>query len=307
MSKIPPPDVDPEALARIQASRAKRARVAAHLGGEIPDSVFTLKRDLGLRSRIREWQGERAKRPGGEVTTSSSKRIRHPAQGKGVRPGGDLFSVMPAELVRFFVRFYGVPKGGLYVDPFAGQGVRLQVAALEGLDYFAQDTSQAFVGWIGRELLPRFREQGIPTKAVVQLGDSSARLDLPDAVGDFCFTSPPYWKLEQYPEPVKGALDREPSYEAFLEGMVRVGRELLRVLKPGAFCVFNVADLRFDGRFFPYHADLLVRYRELGFQVWDTWVLKLYASSLGKAFGLGKIERFIAPKAHEYGLVFRRP
>lgn len=269
----------------------------------LPSSVLTVKRDLALRRRIREWQGERAKRPVSELTKSTAARIRHPVQGKGVGPGREAYSVFPPELVRFFARFYRVPAGGLYVDPFAGQGVRLQTAVLCGLRDYGQDTSATFHGWIERELYPRL-PPGVDARVV--LGDSR-NLGLPSASGDFSMTSPPYWNLEQYPGATEGDLSHTRRYEDFLDGMEAIGRELARVLKPGAFAVANVADIRRDGAFYPYHSDLLQRWTRAGLLPWDVWILRLYASTMAQVFAPGKIDRQIAPKAHEYALVFRAP
>lgn len=108
--------------------------------GELSRRIFHYGREQGINKTI----GERAEKKGGVYL--------HPRlSGQGDRStrerNPEHFSIMPPELVDFFVRFYAAP-GQTYLDPFAGQGVRMQVAKIRGLHYRATDISVEFTSFI---------------------------------------------------------------------------------------------------------------------------------------------------------------
>jgi DNA modification methylase len=75
----------------------------------------------------------------------------------------------------------------------------------------------------------------------ILLGDVFARLEeLPDNSVDCIITSPPYWGLRDYG--VEGQLGMEPTLGEHIEMMVRVFRELRRVLKPEGVVFLNYGD-----------------------------------------------------------------
>jgi len=57
---------------------------------------------------------------------------------------------------------------------------------------------------------------------------------------DACVTSPPYWGLRDYG--VKGQIGAEPSLETYLAQLVKVFREVRRVLKPTGTLWLNLGD-----------------------------------------------------------------
>lgn len=93
---------------------------------------------------------------------------------------------------------------------------------------------------------------------------------LPEASVHLVVTSPPYWTLKRY-EDTPGQLGHIEDYEAFLDELDRVWREVFRLLVPGGRLVIVVGDVavarRRFGRHlvFPLHADIQVRCRKLGF------------------------------------------
>jgi len=60
---------------------------------------------------------------------------------------------------------------------------------------------------------------------------------LPDASVQCCVTSPPYWGLRDYG--CEGQLGLEQTPEEYLAGMVRVFREVRRVLRDAILCEFS--------------------------------------------------------------------
>ncbi len=103
------------------------------------------------------------------------------------------------------------------------------------------------------------------------LGDSRIHLAaIPDESVHLVVTSPPYWTLKPYPDR-PGQLGLIDDYEAFLEELDRVWRQIYRVLVPGGRLVIVVGDVclprRQHGRHvvFPLHASIQERCRKIGF------------------------------------------
>lgn len=211
-------------------------------------------------------------------------------------------STMPAELVDFFIKYYAEP-GQVYLDPFMGQGVQMQVAALRGLDYWGYDLSTEFFRYIEAT-----RDRIAPTassRIEVFHGDSRFPDRIPDGIGDFSFHSPPYWDIEYYGDE-EGQLGLG-TYEEFLDGMEAVARAWLPKFKPGAWHVVNINDFRRQGRFYPYHADTIRVFTAAGWELVDTWIIDGLVGGLSRVFGVSRAAQRIAPKVHEYALVFRAP
>ena len=63
---------------------------------------------------------------------------------------------------------------------------------------------------------------------------------LPDSSVHCCVTSPPYWGLRDYGN--DGQLGLEPTPEEYVENMVRVFREVRRVLRDDGTLFLNLGD-----------------------------------------------------------------
>lgn len=212
-------------------------------------------------------------------------------------------SVMAAELVDFFARYYS-RAGATYLDPFAGQGIQLQVAHRLGMHYRGYDLCHEYVRYIERVISKLTPAPG--QVLTITEADSRHPDEIADGCGDFTFTSPPYWDVEFY-GPEAEQLGTGQSYEQFLAGMRDVAAAWLPKYRTGAYVVVNVNDLRRDGSFIPYHVDVVNLYRDAGYRPHDVWIVEGLIAGLPKAFAVSFNMKRIAPKVHEYALVFRVP
>jgi len=278
-----------------QTERPERGRMRLHEAvTEEGKTSFNLRKKAGLM---------------GGVVAKTAKRKSHDIEKKlgndnRCRASADRLqaSTMPAELVEFFIKYYARP-GDTYVDPFMGQGVQMQVAHRLGLHYYGYDVSAEFFEYIKAV---RDRIDNGTTTLSVTLGDSRFPTEVPDRVGDFSFHSPPYWDIEYYgDEPAQ--LGTGQTYADFLVGMEDVARAWLPKHKPGAYHVVNTNDFRRDKRFYPYHSDIIALYQRAGWYMHDIWVIDGLVGGLPRVFAVQKNKSKVAPKVHEYAMVFRAP
>jgi DNA modification methylase len=112
--------------------------------------------------------------------------------------------------------------------------------------------------------------QLVPTTHRLLRADSRNLGFVKDESIHLAVTSPPYWTLKEYPKR-EGQLGLVQDYEAFLDAIDGVWREVLRVLVPGGRLVIVVGDVclpcRSFGRHlvFPLHASIQERCRSIGF------------------------------------------
>lgn len=276
--------------------------------GMIPTSVLRLGRGKFYR-KIFNYQRENPERSRSTsaMQVQNEKLLRYRKSGSvgQLRVTGTkstAASAMPPEIVAFFAKYYS-SRGETYIDPFMGQGVQMQVAHALGMHYHGYDLCKEFYDFIAE--VKRIIDNHT-TALAITLGDSRTPNNVPDGVGDFCFTSPPYWDIEYYgDDPLQ--LGKQESYAGFLDSMGDVFEAWLPKFKAGAYCVVNVNDFRRQGAFYSYHADLIQLMRRRGWVLHDTWIIEGLLGSFPRAFALQRNEQRIAPKVHEYGLVFRKP
>ncbi len=212
------------------------------------------------------------------------------------------FSIMPPSLVDFFVRYYAAP-GQTYLDPFCGQGVQMQVAALRGMDYWGYDLNPDFIRFCQsvRDGMVGDHGNGSPSIHIHE-GDSRFPDAVPDGVGDFCFTSPPYWNVEDYGDQ-PGQLSAG-SYSECLQGLQEIARAWLPKFRRAAYCVVNVGDIRHEAKLLPFHSDVLQAWVAAGWEFHDIWILAdMLIFGRTMAVPMNKLRR--VSRDHEYAMVFR--
>jgi site-specific DNA-methyltransferase (adenine-specific)/site-specific DNA-methyltransferase (cytosine-N4-specific) len=82
-------------------------------------------------------------------------------------------------------------------------------------------------------------------------------------------TSPPYYNA---PFDFQNLFN---SYDEFLKLLKNVGKELIRVLKPGRYACFVTQDVRIDGKLYPIVSDLIhIMVYDIGFEYQDKIIWK---------------------------------
>lgn len=275
--------------------------------GMIPLSVLRVTR-ASLSGRMFIYQQERPERHSTnyEKTNEKLERLKKAGYSKKItasqRGTANEMSatIMPAELVEFFIKYYA-KEHDLYIDPFFGQGIQMQVARLCRLDYIGYDISAEFFKYADAV---RKKIDNASTVIDLYCADSRYPKNIEDNSADFCFTSPPYWDIEYYGSEQE-QLGNAQSYQEFLEQMCEVARAWHPKFKKSAFIVINVNDFRRKSVFYPYHSDTITLFSRAGYTLHDTWIIDGLVGGLPKAFAVDFNMKKIAPKVHEYALVFR--
>lgn len=266
--------------------------------GALHKAMFHYAGDASVAANMKNNNAEKQQRlaEAGYAKAASSPSERGAGRGK---PG---LSIMPAELVEFFIKYYAHPQQ-VYLDPFMGQGIQMQVAKRYKLHYYGYDISQEFFKYIAsvRDIIDDQQ-----TTLSITCADSRYPTAIPDDIGDFSFHSPPYWDIEFYGVE-SGQLGYQQSYPAFLENMHDVAKAWLPKFKRGAYQIVNVNDFRKHGKFYAYHADTIALFERAGWLLTDIWIVNGLVGGISKAFAVDFNSQRIAPKVHEYCLCFRKP
>ena len=286
--------------ARISGSRIKR-----QFGGRVPESI--IKADFGKRQIDSFMSGRsRTNELGDDKHMGPSARAPPMIYSERAKKKVKItLSRFPMNVGKIMVNLYTEPNDWVF-DPFAGHNSRMEFVFKAGRNYYGNDISHDFM-----EKNKAIRKQlttnplfGQPT---ILLNEGDSRLidssKFPEFF-DFCITSPPYYRQEYYGEE-EGQLYFTDTYPDFLEGLLEVIEICYKVLKYGAYCAWFINDFRYKKTFLTYHADIIVLFRRVGFQIHDIVIV-----DLGKAIGSCYPNQFkeykIFPKRHEYCIVGKK-
>ncbi|MBB3803793.1 hypothetical protein FHR47_004110 [Xanthomonas arboricola] len=193
--------------------------------------------------------------------------------------------------MRPFVRHFSQP-GEQVFDPFCGFGSTLLAAAFEGRATHGMEIDA------GRAQLARTRLQrhGVTVPIVV----GSLVHTAPAAAIDLCLTNVPYFGCQWRGQTVPGQLYASADYASYLAGMRAVFHALRQRMRPGAFGVAMVQNVRIGGRLLPQAWDLGRLVGSL-FTLHEERVLcyQRPADALPHA-------RTDSNRSHEYALIFQR-
>ncbi|MBI3946688.1 MAG: site-specific DNA-methyltransferase, partial [Armatimonadetes bacterium] len=233
-------------------------------------------------------------------------RLKHPA-------------VFPKALVRRCLDCFTTGEQRVVLDPFSGSGstpLAAWLAGKEGIGFEINPDYVALTHWRREALLWEYPEKTGEIRIIPEdarrLGEQLA----PESV-DICITSPPYWNIlsqrrsADY-KPIRDYGDHEADlgrmgdYAAFLEALCGVFAAVYVALRPGAYCLINVMDLRKGPVFYPFHADLARGLQAAGF-IWDDLIIWDRRVEYSNMRPLGYPTVFRINKAHEFILILQKP
>ena len=254
--------------------------------GFFPGSVWDIKRGSALREAIGDLHGEGTRR------SEDAKYL----------PGLKYSSFNP-DLAKRVIEYWS-KKGNTIVDPFAGHSTRMLVAKLLNRNYIGFEVGPK----AHSELMDSLeqRQMGLleeKTKVDIRFEDGCIMSSLKSESADLIFTCPPYWNIEVYEE-VANELSHCKDYDTFLSRIRWASSSCFRVLKPGKFMVWVVADFRKDG-FKVFHRDCLDIFEQSGFHIWDIVINVLHSALAWAQIGKCEQHRYTS-KVHEYVLVAKK-
>ncbi|CAJ2377644.1 MAG: Methyltransferase [Arenicellales bacterium IbO2] len=229
--------------------------------------------------------------------SGEERKLKHPA----------MFTL---KLVERILETYS-RKAGVLLDPFAGSGTALLAALNSNMEAIGLDINpgyrQCFEGRADLFGASRWHYHVLDAR---RLGDV-----VPPESVDICVTSPPYWDILNRRRTADGKAARPytdsandlgnmAEYEEFLLSLGEILSAVRAALKPRAYLVLNVMDLRKGSVFYPLHMDATNVARKSGFELQDIiiWDRQKDYNSMRP---LGYPHKFIINKVHEYLLVFR--
>ena len=254
--------------------------------------------DEWLRFSISVWSDIRK--------TADEVALNHPA----------IFPAMLCQrLIMMFLRRRGRDR---VLDPFMGSGSTLLAARALGKVGIGLDISPEYIQ-LARSRLDAptlFKPSAAPY--FIHQGDARRVLDFikPHSV-DLCITSPPYWNILNQARTADAKEIRHygnlpddlgtiADYGSFLDQLALAFGQVYEALRPSAYCVVVVMDLRKKDRFYPFHSDLAERLKGVGF-IFDDLIVWDRGSEYNNLRPLGYPSVFRINKIHEFILIFKKP
>lgn len=236
---------------------------------------------------------------------SDEKTIDHPA-------------MFPLMLVHRVIRCFTTSEDKKILDPFMGSGSTLVGAALLSRIGIGFEIYREFIELAKQRLYVCTRAKTNEAPYVIHPVDARRMSEFvqPDSI-DLCFTSPPYWNILSRPHTAdyketrdygnaETDLSQIENYHDFITALGQIFAQVLRVLKPGKYCVVNVMDLRKGSEFFPLHADLAAEMQRIGY-IFDDIIIWDRSLEYNNLRPLGYPAVFRINKVHEYLLIFQKP
>lgn len=134
------------------------------------------------------------------------------------------------------------PLEGLVLDPFAGGSVRGIVASRLGLKYHGCDLRQEQID-ANLEQAKKIVPENLPFYVCGDSRDIDGHFN--GYKFDFLFSCPPYADLEKYSDDPRDISNME--WPAFMESYREIIKQSVALLKPDAFCVWVISDVRWKG------------------------------------------------------------
>ncbi|MCL1858861.1 MAG: site-specific DNA-methyltransferase [Oscillospiraceae bacterium] len=226
--------------------------------------------------------------------TKEEKDLKHPAS-------------YPVSLCEKLIKTFS-KGGGRVLDPFNGIGSSMVAAHNLGYNGVGIDLSEEFCELSRKRI-------GNSNNIQVINGDSFEEIEkLPKNHFDICITSPPYWDILN----MKRSADKKETvnysdkdndlgnisnYNDFIASLGQLFLKIQKALKPRAYCIINVMDLRKKHQFYPLHSDLASEMQRIGY-VYDDLIIWDRQQEYNNMRPLGYPYKYRINKVHEYLLIF---
>ena len=204
-------------------------------------------------------------------------------------------SMFDPVLVELMYKWFCIPNGKI-LDPFGGEQTKGVVAGLMGYRYTGIEIRQEQVDVNNKQ-----SEQFDSVKYIC--GDSTKLLDyqLPSDY-DMCFTSPPYFNLEEYS---KSDMSASESYRKFMFDLTQVFYECYELLKDNTFTVVKVGEIRDNktGEMRGFVPDTINMMKNNGWKYYNEIIL-INQSGTAAIRSAGNMKSRKIVKCHQNVLVF---
>jgi DNA modification methylase len=226
--------------------------------------------------------------------TKEEKQLKHPAS-------------YPVALCEKLIKTFS-KNGANVLDPFNGAGSTLVASHNLGRSAVGIDLSTEFCD-IARNRV------GQDEHITIINGDSFIEIDnLENNSFDLCVTSPPYWDILNMKRSADGKestnysekendIGNIPNYKEFINSLGKLFAKVNRVLKPRAYCLVNVMDIRKKSDFYPLHSDLATELQQRGY-IFDDIIIWDRQQDYNNMRPLGYPYKYRINKVHEYILIF---
>ena len=226
--------------------------------------------------------------------TKEEKGIGHPAS-------------YPVSLCEKLIKTFSKNDASI-IDPFNGVGSSLVAAHNLERKAVGIDLSEEFCT-IARQRI------GADENIKIIHGDSFFELDkLEENMFDLCITSPPYWDILNMKRSADGKqsinysekaddIGNISKYHTFISELGKLFFKVNRVMRPGAYCLVNVMDIRKKSEFYPLHSDLAIELQKQGY-IFDDIIIWDRQQDYNNMRPLGYPYKYRINKVHEYILIF---
>jgi len=230
-------------------------------------------------------------------------------------------AIFPRQLVSRLINCFTRNSKLRILDPFCGSGSTIVVASEMGHTGIGFEVSSKYIELTKERLaIKTIWQANEEVSGSAQIYHDDARNILkyiPENTIDIVITSPPYWNIlsekrtadlkniRNY-ENAENDLSKLDKYEDFLNELLHVFKQVFVVMKPKAYCIIIVMDLRKKSKFYPFHADIAEMMGKIGF-IYDDLIIWDRRKEYNNLRPLGYPTVFRINKVHEYILIFQKP
>ena len=213
-------------------------------------------------------------------------------------------------LAERILRYWSQPDANV-LDPFAGRTTRGIVSIVMGRNYEGYEVAPKTYEVTANDLkrVVNSWQPGLFGDSKIgnwdlHLADGTKLENTKDNSKDLILTCPPYFDVEIYEEAI-GQLSRLGDYKTFLLKIRECAQNCYKKLKYNRYCVWVVADFRRQGRFIPFHSDIMEQFNKwTAFKPWDVVINRLNSPFVTGAAQAMEAKHSL--KIHEFILVWKK-